>query len=131
MTMLQRRQAATVEEVGARLEEWRQSRRYKRAAIPDKLWSAAVEVARKDGLSRTAAALRLDYGKLKQLMVAADGVEKKTASPAFMELIAPEAAAVAQCAIELEGRRARIRIELKASAADVVSLSRTLVELVL
>ena len=48
-----------------------------------------------------------------------------------MELIAPEAAAVAQCAIELEGRRARIRIELKADAADVVSFSRTMAELVL
>ena len=126
-----KKQVATVEEVGTRLAEWRQSRRYKRAAIPDELWSAAVEVARRDGLGRTAAALRLDYGKLKQLMMAAEGVEKKTASPSFMELIAPEAAAVAQCAIEMEGRRARIRIELKASAADVVSFSRTLVELVL
>ena len=48
-----------------------------------------------------------------------------------MELIAPEAAAVAQCAIEVEGRRAKIRIELKASAADVVSFSRTFAELVL
>ena len=129
--MLQRKQVATVEEVGTRLEEWRQSRGYKRAAIPDELWSAAVEVARRDGLGRTAAALRLDYGKLKQLMMAADGVEKKTAAPSFMELIAPEAAAVAQCAIEMEGRRARIRIELKASAADVVSFSRRLAELVL
>jgi hypothetical protein len=48
-----------------------------------------------------------------------------------MELIAPEAAAVGQCAIELEGRRARIRIELKANAADVVSFTRSLAELVL
>jgi hypothetical protein len=95
------------------------------------LWSAAVEVARRDGLGRTAAALRLDYGKLKRLMMAVDADEKKTASPSFMELIAPGGAAVAQCAIEMEGRRARIRIELKASAADVVSFSRTLVELVL
>jgi hypothetical protein len=116
--------------VGARLEEWRQNRQG-RAAIPDELWSAATELARRDGLGRTAAALRLDYGKLRQLMMAAGGVEKKTASPSFMELIAPEAAAVGQCAIELEGRRARIRIELKASAADVVSFSRTLAELVL
>ena len=60
--MLQRKQVATVEEVGTRLEEWRQGRWYKRAAIPDELWSAAVEVARRDGLGRTAAALRLDYG---------------------------------------------------------------------
>jgi hypothetical protein len=130
MTM-QRKQVATVEEVGTRLEEWRQSRQHKRAAIPHELWSAAVEVARRDGLGRTAAALRLDYGKLKRLMMAADGVEKKTASPSFMGLIAPDAAAVAQCAIEMEGRRARIRTELKASAADVVSFSRTLAELVL
>jgi len=32
---------------------------------------------------------------------------------------------------KLEGRRARIRIELKANAADVVSFSRTMAELVL
>jgi hypothetical protein len=129
MTM-QKKQVPTVEDVAARLAEWRQSRQ-KGAAIPDKLWSAAIEVARRDGLGRTAAALRLDYGKLKRLMMAADGVAKKSTSPSFMELIAPEAAAVAQCAIEVEGRRAKIRIELKGSAADVVSFSRTLAELVL
>ena len=125
------KQVATVEEVGKRLEEWRQSRRHKCSAIPNELWSAAIEVARRDGLGRTAAALRLDYGKLKRLMIAADGAETKSASPSFMELIAPEAAAVAQCSIEMEGRRARIRIELKASAAEVVSFSRSLAELVL
>jgi hypothetical protein len=129
MTM-QKKQVPTVEDVAARLAEWRQSRQ-KGAAIPDKLWSAAIEVARRDGLGRTAAALRLDYGKLKRLMMAADGVAKKSTSPSFMELIAPEGAAVAQCAIEVEGRRAKIRIELKGSAADVVSFSRTLAELVL
>jgi hypothetical protein len=88
-------------------------------------------VARRDGVSRTATALRLDYAKLKRLLMAAGGVVKRTTTPSFMELIAPEAAAVAQCAIELEGRRGRIRIEMKASAADLASFSRTLVELVL
>src|SRR5215469_3408950 len=129
MTM-QKKQVPTVEEVGACLEEWRQSRK-KGVAIPDELWSAASEVARRDGVTRTATALHLDCGKLKRRMMAADGVEKKTTAPSFMELIAPGAAAVAQCAIEMEGRRAKIRIELKASAADVVSFSRTLAELVL
>ena len=127
---MRKRQVATVEEVRARLEEWRRSRQ-KGAAIPDELWSAAIEVARRDGVTRTASALHLDGGKLKRLLMAADGVEKKTTAPSFMELIAPEAAAVAQCAIEMEGRRAKIRIEIKASAADVVSFSRTLAELVL
>jgi hypothetical protein len=71
---MQRKQVATVEEVGRRLEEWRQSRRHKGTAIPEELWLAAIEVARRDGLGRTAAALRLDYGKLKRLMMAAGTV---------------------------------------------------------
>jgi hypothetical protein len=75
MTM-QKKQVATVEEVGARLEEWRQNRQG-RAAIPDELWSAATELARRNGLGRTAAALRLDYAKLKRLMMAADGLRRK------------------------------------------------------
>ncbi len=120
----------SIEEMSARLEEWRRNRQG-RAAIPEELWLGAIEVARRDGLGRTAAALRVDYGKLKRLMMAADGIEKKSTMPSFMEWIAPEAPAVAQCAIELEGRRARIRIELKANAADVVSFSRSLAELVL
>ena len=120
----------TVEEVRARLEEWRRNRQG-RAAIPEELWFSAIKVARRDGVGHTATALRLDYGKLKRLMLAADGVEKRTTTPSFMELIAPEAAPVAQCAIELEGRRGKIRIELKANAADLASFSRTLVELVL
>jgi hypothetical protein len=124
------KELTTVEEVGARLEEWRQSRQG-RSAIPDELWSAAMEVARRDGVSRTATALGLDYAKLKRLMMPAGGVVKRTTTPSFMELIAPETAAVAQCAIELQGRRGRIRIELKANAADLASFSRTLVELVL
>jgi len=124
-----RRQLPRVEEVEAHLEEWRRNRQG-RAAIPDELWSAATEVARQDGVSRTATALRLDYAKLKRLVMAADGVEKRTTTPSFMELIA-EAAAVSQCTIELEGRRARLRIELKANAADAASFSRSLAELVL
>ena len=125
-----KKQVATVEEVRVRLEEWRRSRQ-KGTAIPNELWSAAIEVARRDGLGRTAAALRLDYGKLKRLMMEAEGIEKKSASPSFMELVAPEAAAVSQCAIELEGRRGRIRIELKANATELASFGRTLAELVL
>ena len=42
----------TLEEAKARFEAWRQNRKGK-AAIPDELWAAAVEVARKEGVSRT------------------------------------------------------------------------------
>ena len=56
-----------IAEVQTRFENWRQTREGK-ARIPDELWSAAVEVARRDGVNQTAAALRLDGGKLKRRM---------------------------------------------------------------
>jgi hypothetical protein len=46
--------------ISERLEQWRKTRKH-RARIPERLWKAAVRVARKHGLHRTARALRLDY----------------------------------------------------------------------
>ncbi len=83
-------------------------------------------MARRDGVDRTATALRLDGGKLKRRVMAADGVAKRVAARSFVEFIAPEARALEQCAIELEGQRERIRIELKGTAVDLASFSRTL-----
>ena len=44
-----------------RFERWR-SARTARLPIPERLWAAAVELARQHGVSRTAQALRLEYG---------------------------------------------------------------------
>jgi hypothetical protein len=49
----------TMEEVRIRFDEWRQNRRGK-ARIPDELWSAAMELAGREGVNRTAAELHLD-----------------------------------------------------------------------
>ncbi len=90
--MGRRRSAAnlSVEEVRHRFERWRQNRRGK-DRIPDELWSAAVAVARREGVNRTAAALHLDGGKLKRQMVAAGVSAHRTIPPAFVELVAPSA----------------------------------------
>ena len=64
--------APDVGEVQTRFENWRQNRKGK-ARIPDELWEAAVEVARRDGVNQTAAALHLDGGKPKRRMVATGG----------------------------------------------------------
>ena len=118
----------TIDEVRARFEEWRQNRKG-RSPIPDALWSAAVELARKDGINRTAAELHLDGGKLKRLMGAK--VSSGKPAPAFVELLTPRPISVPECTIELEGRRGTIRIQLKgASAADLAGLSRALWEAV-
>jgi hypothetical protein len=116
----------TLDEVRARFEEWRKNRQGK-SPIPDELWSAAVQVARKDGVNRTAAELHLDGGKLKRLMVG-KATQGKPA-PAFVELLTPRTASISECMIELEGRHGTVRIHLKgASASDLAALSRALWE---
>jgi hypothetical protein len=49
-----------------RFERWR-SAHTGRLPIPERLWVAAVELARQHGVFATAKALHLEYGKLKQL----------------------------------------------------------------
>ena len=118
--------ALTIDEVRARFEEWRKNRQGK-SAIPDKLWSAAVQLARKDGVNRTAAELHLDGGKLKRLMVGK--TTRGEPAPAFVELSTPRAISIPECTIELEGLHGSVRIQLKgASASDLATLSRALWE---
>ena len=116
--------ALTIDEVRARFEEWRKNRQGK-SAIPDELWSAAVQLAHKDGVNRTAAELHLDGGKLKRLMVGKTTRGKP--APAFVELLTPRAISIPESTIELEGRHGTVRIQLKgASTSDLAALSRAL-----
>jgi hypothetical protein len=115
-----------IDKVRTRFENWRQTRKVK-ARIPDELWSAAAEVARRDGINRTAAALHLDGGKLKRRMTATGSTPDKTMPPAFVEMMVPRAAGGSECTIELEGRNGKLRIHWKgATAADLAGLSRAL-----
>ena len=125
--MTRRRAVDTLnlDEVRTRFENWRQNRQGKHP-IPDELWSAAIEVARRDGVNPTAAALHLDGGKLKRRIAAAGSVSGKAATPTFVELM-PPTVDLRECTIELEGRNSKLRIHWKsATVADVVALSRAL-----
>jgi hypothetical protein len=78
-----------------------------KARIPAELWSAAVEVARKEGINRTARELHVAWDDLKRRMAAArQQFAKQPGSPAFVELVAPRRTSVPECTLELEGRRA-------------------------
>lgn len=124
-----RSKAPTVglEEAKARFEEWRQNRKGK-AAIPDELWASAVEVARKEGVSRTSTELRVEWNHLKRRMAGGSQRSLKRAAPAFVELVAAPHP-VPECTIELEGRHGKLRIQLKgASASYLATLSRGLLE---
>ena len=118
----------SLEEAKARFEAWRQNRKGK-AAIPDELWAAAAEVARKEGVSRTSTELRVEWNHLKRRMAATSEASTKPAPAAFVELVAPRPHQLPECIIELEGRRGKLRIQLKnASASYLATLSRELLE---
>jgi hypothetical protein len=118
----------TIEEAKARFGEWRQNRRGK-ARIPAELWSAAVAVARKEGLNRTARELHVAWDDLKRHMEITEEVSRQPGSPAFVELVAPRAPSLPECTIELEGRRGKLRIQLKnVPASYLATLSRELWE---
>ena len=123
-----KRPTVSLEEVKARFDEWRRNRKGK-AAIPDELWATAAEVARTEGVSRTSTELSVEWNHLKRRMAAAPGASSKPALPRFVELVAPRGESLAECVIELEGRHAKLRIQLKdASASYLATLSRQLWE---
>jgi hypothetical protein len=98
-----------------------------RAKIPESLWQAAEELARRHGLYAVAHPLRLDYVRLKRRLEGGSkrGEKKKVASPGFVELIAAHPA-VAECVIEFESKSGgKMRIQWKGSGApDWSSLLR-------
>ena len=114
--------------VGRRFERWRNGHKA-RLPIPAPLWRAATEAAKEFGVFQTAKILRLDYSKLKRM--AADGVPHRASLPAaqFVDLTPAEGIAVAECMIELEGPRGKMRIHWKgALPPDLAALSGVLWE---
>ena len=79
---------------------------------------------------RTAKALRLEYGKLKRMTETGPAPVRQTMAPAtFLELVPPPAVGLAECVIELEGPRGKMRVQWKgATAPDLAELSRVLWE---
>ncbi len=123
-----------------RLERWRSTHTGRRP-IPESLWVAAADLAREHGIYPTAKALHLEYGKLKQRAEAAGAAKRRrvkaraavsgdvrpTAPPTFVELMAPRPGSFPGAAVELEGPRGRMRIELKGvTTVELVTLSRAL-----
>src|SRR3984957_16943337 len=97
----------SLEEAKMRFEEWRNIRRGK-ARIPAELWSAAVEVARKEGINRTARELHVAWDDLKRRMATTEEVRRQPDSPAFVELVAPQTQSVPECILEVEGRQGKL-----------------------
>ena len=78
----------------------------------------AINVARREGVNPTAQQLHLDAGKLKRLLVAADGGRRqRRRQPRFVEVIAPAPAATPGCVVEFESAGgSKMRIHWKMAA---------------
>lgn len=112
-----------------RFERWRNGHKA-RLPIPEALWAGAAEAAREHGVFRTSKVLRLEYGKLKRMAEAGPVAARPRMSPAtFVELMPPQAVDLAECLMELEGPRGKMRIQWKgANAPDLAGRSRVLWE---
>jgi hypothetical protein len=108
----------------SRFQAWR-GRRQPGGRIPQPLWAMATRLAKVHGVSRTAAALGLDYYRLKELATAAAS-KPHSSGPAFLEL-APPVLVAKQCQFELDnGAGATMRVQLVGyDAAEVEALSRS------
>ena len=73
-------------ELRGRLAEWRSSHP-RRSPLPEECWTAAVELARKHGLYRTARALPIDYANLRKRLNGAGRSETIRRPPQFLELL--------------------------------------------
>ena len=114
---------ADLERARSRFQAWR-GRRKVGERIPQPLWTLAVRLAKAHGVSRTAAALGLDYYSVQKRAEAA-ATPTRSDGPAFVELTSPVMVAK-QCRFELDnGSGATIRVQLVGyDAADIEALAR-------
>jgi len=94
------------------------------ARIPEDLWSQAVALAARHGVSKVAATLRLDYAGLKRRLSALTPPPVPTAEPpAFMELVLgrPPASGPGCVLVVSDARGRSLRIEWTASDAHAVA----------
>ena len=109
----------------SRFQAWRGQRKVGER-IPQPLWTLAVRLAKVHGVSRTAAALDLDYYSLQKRAESA-ATPLPSSAPAFVELTSPVMGLAKQCRLELDnGSGATMRVELVGyDVADVEALSRS------
>lgn len=116
---------ADVERGAVRFATWR-ARRRRGERIPAALWSLAVELAERHGVSRTASALGVGYYALHDRVVARRPMKAGVAPAVTLVEVPPPQGGSATCVVEIEhadGTAMRIRSS-GALAADLVSIVR-------
>jgi hypothetical protein len=108
-------------QLSQQFEEWR-SAHPPRSRLPESMWSAASEMAQRYGLHCTTKTLRLDYMRLKKRLPAQP--RHSVAPTEFLELLASPATPCAECVVEVESSRGRMRVAMKGVTPDWAGLLR-------
>lgn len=99
------RKQPSLEDVQEQFTKWRATRQ-RRSRIPEKLWSAAVELTEQYSINKISKALQVNYSTLKNK--AALHTQEKTTPivphPCFLELPLPQSPSQSECLIEMENR---------------------------
>jgi len=112
-----------VERLRQQFVEFRQAHAV-RSRLPEELWTAAVKLARRDGITATARALGVDRPSLQKWT---DRLEPRASTkahkpprrqpqggPAFVELLAGSTGTRNSCLVEVESRQGgKLRLELR------------------
>jgi hypothetical protein len=114
-----------LKELQRQLLSWRKSQ-FQRTRLPEEIWNSAAELARTQGVSYVARALRLDYYRLKRQV--AQGPEKSspiTPPPTFVELqLTPGERDGVACRIELtDVGGAKMSVHFPGDSTTIVALA--------
>ena len=120
-----------LEQLRHRFEDFRKAQPG-HSRLPESLWAAATELAKRYGVNPTARTLRLEYGGLRKRVEnrpRRKAKSLKTEPPSFLEFIAPGAKPVTNCTVEVESAQGgKLRLELKAVATtELANLIRAFV----
>jgi hypothetical protein len=106
--MGEKRVPVAIERVRSQFAEWR-AHKSRRDRIPERLWCAAVEAARRHGVHAVSRAVRLEHSRLRLRVEEASG--RRPDAAAFIELGNEAAADSVGCIVEIEkGNGTRMRI---------------------
>jgi len=123
--------AADLAQTAAAFSHWRSTTPVG-ARIPEELWSRAVALAARHGVSKVATTLRLDYAGLKRRLTAltAPAPVPSAAPPAFVEMVLGLPPSGPGCVLTLSDARGRsLRIEWSgATTGEVATVARRLWE---
>ncbi len=110
-----------LQQLNQRFEAWRGAHP-PRSRLPEGMWRAAAEMARLHGLHCTAKTLRLDYTRLKKHL---GNFQPSVPAPTrFLEFMAPPVNQPAECVVEVESSRGRMRVAMKGVTPDWPALLR-------